>query len=108
MKLTIEIGSPSEAEQVLQMFKTVRFETVRLVVEKPEEKSASATATRGKTMVKRDVLQKINRPMAKKLDLDALKKAKNYKGVNRARFNQLVKEINIHEPIELLLSQLSR
>jgi hypothetical protein len=42
------------------------------------------------------------------LDLDALKKAKNYKGVNRARWDALIKEMNITEPIELLLSQLSQ
>ena len=108
MKLTIEIGNLNEAEQILQMFKAIHFESVRLVVEKPEGKPAHAKAKVDKVVTKRDVLPKINRPMTKKLDLEALKKAKNYKGVNRVRFNQLVKEINIHEPIELLLSQLSK
>ncbi len=98
MKLTIEIGNLNEAEQILLFFKSIPFESVRLVVDSPKPK----------TVAKQAVLSKINRPMAKKLDLEALKKAKNYKGVNRARFNQLVKEINIHEPIELLLSQLSK
>jgi hypothetical protein len=55
-----------------------------------------------------DLLKTLNRPIKKTLDIDALKKAKNYKGVNRQRFNKLVKEINITEPIELLLSQLSQ
>ena len=98
MKLTIEIGSLNEAEQVLRIFKSIHFESVRLVVEEPEEKPV---ANRG-------LLKKINRPMAKKLDLEALKKAKNYKGVNRERFNKLVREIDIKEPIELLLSQLTK
>ena len=53
------------------------------------------------------LLKSINRPITKQLDLNLLKKAKNYKGVNRERFNKLVKEINIVEPTELLLSQLS-
>ncbi len=55
-----------------------------------------------------DLLKNLNRPIKKTLDIDALKKAKNYKGVNRQRFNRLVKEINITEPIELLLSQLNQ
>jgi hypothetical protein len=49
-----------------------------------------------------------SRYIKKRLDIDALKKSRNYKGVNRTRFNQLVKEMNITEPIELLISQLSQ
>jgi hypothetical protein len=55
-----------------------------------------------------DLLKTLNRPIKKTLDIDALKKAKNYKGVNRERFNRLIKEINITEPIELLISQLNQ
>ncbi|MGB0930498.1 MAG: hypothetical protein ACPGVB_06970 [Chitinophagales bacterium] len=55
-----------------------------------------------------DLLTTINRPIKKRLDLDALKKEKNYQGVNRKRFDKLVKEINIVEPIDELLLQLSR
>lgn len=55
-----------------------------------------------------DLLKTLNRPIKKTLDIDALKKGKNYKGVNRQRFNKLIKEINVTEPIELLLSQLNQ
>jgi hypothetical protein len=54
------------------------------------------------------VLKRLHRPIQKRLDLDAIKKAKNYKGVNRTRLDALIKEMNITEPIELLLSQLSQ
>ncbi|MFN0035654.1 MAG: hypothetical protein ACKVUS_11340 [Saprospiraceae bacterium] len=98
MKLTIEIGNVSEAEQILHIFKSIRFESVRLVVDNGKESKP----------VQKDLLKELHRPIPKKLDLDAVKKARNYKGVNRERFDKLVKEINISEPIELLLSQLSR
>lgn len=55
-----------------------------------------------------DLLKTLNRPIKKNLDIDELKKDKNYKGVNRQRFNKLIKEINVTEPIELLLSQLNQ
>ena len=97
--LTIEIGNPMEVEQVLRVFKTMNLESVHVVVDKPTNKKADKTV---------DALKLINRPIKKRLDIEALKKAKNYKGVNRARFNQLIKEINIVEPVDVLISQLSR
>ena len=101
MKLTIEVGNPSEVEQLLNVFKSMNLESIHVVVDKnisPEIKKENT----------QDVLKKITRPIKSHLDLELLKKEKNYKGVNRERFNALVKEINVSEPIELLLSQLSR
>ena len=102
MRLTIEIGNISEVEQLLHVFKTMNLESIHVVLDKDVN-----------TKVKKedsiaDLLKSINRPIKKQLDLNLLKKSKNYEGVNRERFNKLVKEINIVEPIELLLSQLSR
>ena len=97
--LTIEIGNPKEVEQVLRVFKTMNLASVHVVVDEPTNKKSDKTV---------DALKLIQRPIEKRLDIEAMKKAKNYKGVNRARFNQLIKEINIVEPVEVLLSQLSR
>ena len=97
--LTIEIDNPKEVEQVLRVFKTMNLASVHVVVDEPVNKKADKTV---------DALKLIHRPIIKRLDIEALKKAKNYQGVNRARFNQLIKEINIIEPVEVLLSQLSR
>ena len=102
MRLTIEIGNPLEIEQLLHVFKTMNLESIHIVV----DKGVNTKAKKEDSMT--DLLKSINRPIKKKLDLNLLKKAKNYNGVNRERFNKLVKEINIVEPIELLLSQLSR
>ncbi len=99
MRLTIEIGNLSEVEQLLHVFRTLNLESIHVVVDRQLNK---------RTTTKKDLLTTLNRPIKKRLDLDALKKTKNYKGVNRERFDTLVKEINIVEPIELLLSQLSQ
>lgn len=53
-------------------------------------------------------IQKYIRPRREKTDLQALILEQGYKGPDRARFKQLVKELDIQEPIELLLSQLTR
>jgi hypothetical protein len=98
MKLTIEIAHASELEPLLQLFKALNLESIHLVMPAPEKQVVPVD----------DVLKRLHRPIQKRLDLDALKKAKNYKGVNRARFDALIKEMNITEPIELLLSQLSQ
>jgi len=99
MRLTIEIGNASEIEQLLNVFRTLNLESIHVVVDKE---------TSGKNKKTKDLLTVLNRPIKKHLDLDALKKDKKYKGVDRKRFDKLVKEINILEPIELLLSQLSQ
>ena len=98
MKLTIEIAHASELEPLLQLFKALNLESIHLVMPAPEKQVIPVN----------DVLKRLHRPIQKRLDLDAIKKAKNYKGVNRARVDALIKEMNITEPIELLLSQLSQ
>ena len=93
MRLTIDKGTPSEVEQLLQALNSMNLDNLQVIVNKNDASD--------------EILKKISIPIKKKLDLEAIKKAKNYKGVNRERFNSLIKEINIVEPIELLLSQLS-
>ncbi len=51
-----------------------------------------------------DMLHRLTRPMPKKLDIDALILKQGFKGVDRARFDQLVQKINIQEPLEQLLA----
>jgi hypothetical protein len=95
MKVTIEADSASEVAQLLQFIETMNLGQLQLVVNKAPHTKA-------------DILKTLHRPIKKRLDIEALKKSSNYKGVNRARFNQLVKEMNIIEPIELLIAQLSQ
>ena len=54
----------------------------------------------------KDILKKLSTPRKKKLDIELLKKEQNFTQFNRIRFDQLVKELNIQEPIEQLLKMI--
>ena len=49
------------------------------------------------------VLNQLVRPRRKKLDVEELIKEQKFKGVDRKKFDMLIKEINIKEPVEVLL-----
>lgn len=51
-----------------------------------------------------DILQRLVRPMPTKLDIDALIIQQGFKGIDRPKFDQLIKKINITEPLEQLLA----
>lgn len=53
-----------------------------------------------------DVLRKLAKPMRKKLDIEELKREQNYKGPNKERLEQLIKELAIEEPLEDLLKMI--
>ena len=48
-------------------------------------------------------LMEIVKPMREELDIEQLKLEQNYKGFNKEEVDQLIKEIDIQEPIEDLL-----
>jgi hypothetical protein len=47
------------------------------------------------------------KPMRKKTDLEQLKKEQNWKPIDRAEWDEMVKSIHIKEPIEELLAMLT-
>jgi hypothetical protein len=49
------------------------------------------------------ILMEIVKPMREELDIEQLKLEQNYKGFNKEEIDQLIKEIDIQEPIEDLL-----
>lgn len=51
-----------------------------------------------------DILFRLSKPIPKKLDIDALIVKQGFKGINRIKFDQLVRKINIQEPLEELLA----
>ena len=53
-----------------------------------------------------EIIAKLVRPIGKTIDIEALKSARKYKGVNRKRFDRLVKEIDIPQTAEELIAQL--
>ena len=55
---------------------------------------------------KDEILRKLSTPRKKKLDIELLKKEQNFTQFNRTRFDKLIKELNIQEPIEQLLQMI--
>ena len=53
-----------------------------------------------------DILRKLTKLRRKTLDIEQLKKDQNFTKFNRARFDQLIKELDIQEPIEQLLQMI--
>ncbi len=49
----------------------------------------------------------IFKPMRENISIEEMLKEQNYKGFDRNNFNNLVKELNIQEPIEDLLNELT-
>lgn len=95
MKLTIEIGNINEMQQLLQLFKAMNLESIKVVMDKQNVPALP-------------LLAQLRRPIQPFLNIEAIKQAKNYQGLNRKRFDSLIQEINIGEPIEVLLGQLSQ
>lgn len=52
------------------------------------------------------ILASLIKPMREKLDIEQLKIEQNYKGFDKAEVNRLIKEADIQEPIEELLSMI--
>ena len=57
---------------------------------------------------KEELIAQITRPMKKTLDVEEMKREQNWKPIDRAELQAIIKEMDIQEPIELLLSQLSK
>lgn len=55
-----------------------------------------------------EMLEKLAKPIRKKTDIDELIKEQNWKGVNREKFDRLVKEMDIKEPLEQLIADIGK
>ena len=53
-------------------------------------------------------LRKYQKPTRKKTDLEAIKIERGFKAHDKEEIFRLIREINIQEPIELLLAQLTK
>jgi hypothetical protein len=54
------------------------------------------------------ILMAIAKPIKEKFDFDEIVREQGYKGPNRERFAQIVKELDIQEPIDDLLATLTK
>ena len=53
-----------------------------------------------KKQSKKLLLEKLAKPRRAKMDIETLKKEQNYQGFDRVKFDKLVREINLQEPLE--------
>jgi hypothetical protein len=52
------------------------------------------------------ILMEVVKPIREKLDIEQLKKEQNYQGFDKGEVDQLIKEIDLQEPIEELLEMI--
>ena len=55
-----------------------------------------------------EMLNKMAKPMREKLDIEELIKEQNWKPIDRHKFDQLVAELDIQEPIEQLIADIGK
>ena len=88
--LIVEIKSLDDEKSLRQVGKVIKE-----IKKRPTEKQL-------------EMLKKIAKPIKKKIDLEELKREQNWKPINRAEFDKLVKEIDIQEPLEQLVADIGR
>jgi len=50
-----------------------------------------------------DMIKKLNKPMRKKIDIEALKKEQGFTPINKKEFFKKIEQLNIEEPLDDLL-----
>ena len=55
---------------------------------------------------KEQLLKSLSIPIRQKTDLDEIMREQNYQGFNRQVFDELIREINIQEPVEELIQMI--
>ncbi len=89
------------AERKLQFIQAVSFI-------QDEEEIAQLENWLDLLQTKKAVSSELFKPIRKKLDPEAIKRSRNFKGHDREKIMRLIKEMDVQEPIELLLSQLTK
>ncbi len=87
---------------IVHITKLDKEDAVRKIEETVESLEPHPTAKQLK------MLEKLAKPMRKKLDIEELKREQNWKPIDRKKFDKLVKEIDIQEPIEQLIDDIGK
>ncbi len=61
-----------------------------------------------KVQQQQDLVAMLTKPMPETLDVDAIKQRQNWKGVDRAKWDKIIEELDIQEPVETLVAQLTK
>ena len=114
MRLTIELNNASELEKVIRLLQSLQLKEIKVVspiktISSPpitkEIKSIEPKAFQTNSHSKLGDLVEVSEPTT---NLNDLLKAQAYKGPNKKRFQALVKNLAITEPIDELINQLSK
>lgn len=101
--VTIEIPKEQDLNSLLALFRQMNL---RVVVKKSSVKSPNRPASPDTRTVKEQLLAK---PMRESFDKEVIKQAQNWKGQHdKVGMMKLIMDMDVQEPIEKLLSQLSR
>jgi len=57
---------------------------------------------------KKDILEQLARPIRPHFDLEEIKREQGYQPINREELEELIKELDIQEPLEDLLAMLTK
>lgn len=93
------MGSIAERKyHLIQLISSIEDEKVLVQIQEELEAIRS----------KEELLAQITKPMKKTLDVEEMKREQNWKPVDIEELQEIIKQMDIQEPIELLLSQLSK
>ena len=100
--ITVEIPKEQDLDTLLALFRQMNL---RITISKTVEKGAKDS----KASIKAIKKQLLNKPLMEKFDKEAIKKAQNWSGEHKkTEMLALIQEMDIQEPIENLLAQLSK
>ncbi|MEQ1745904.1 MAG: hypothetical protein ABMA02_10785 [Saprospiraceae bacterium] len=86
-----------------------KLELIQEVSQMQDEQDLNQLETTLRTIRGRqERLSKYRKPILKKFDPEAVKRRHQFKGQDKEAFMQLVRKINVQEPLEELLAMLSR
>ena len=86
-----------------------KMHLIQAVAAIEDEKALSALeAALHKIEAGQEILQKLAKPIRKTLDIEVLKQEQGWHGHDREKIMQIIKEMDVQEPIETLVAQLSK
>ncbi len=116
-EITIKTENPDALQQLLEILSRMNLQFFRKetqsTTQKPEKKLALpevvlVTPPSASKKLETSVASRLNRPIRKKFDPEEIKRRQGLKRQNEAEILRIIKEMNVEEPIEELLSMLSK
>ena len=102
-QITVEIPKEQDLDSLLALLRQMNL---RVVVKRSADKNPKHSTSPNVTTIKEQLLAK---PMSESFDKEAIKQAQNWKGQHdKAGMMKLIMDMDVQEPSEKLLSQISR